>query len=779
MADKIVKELVKVDLHIHSAASIKDGAVVSENTIDNIDKLLNNLRKEEIDMIAITDHNAFDYDLYKKLKEHEGNELKKVLPGIEFDVEYLEKRVHVITIFDDKDDEKVKKITSIMRDAEFDAKDCFKEKTFKDILKNIDTNVLLIVHQKSGIRAGNQNENLAQIGEEKFDEIIGVDYFDAVEFRSGKVEGILNDYKNEKNLENLRYITGTDCHVWEVYPQQNRENKSDIKYSYLRCLPTFKGLVMSLTDAKRVSTSKYDITKPYIENLKININGKEKMIELSPGLNVMIGDNSIGKSLILENLIDSKFSEIKETSKREGYKKYLKDKKIKVVQIDETKKSKIDFDRQGEIREKFQSGTKLLDVDFFKDKFQDFDTLEYSNKINEIVNLFLEKTKENQKIKNVNNELDYDISIPAEIEEHTYRFRIVDDLENDAKNYVEIIRILKTILTNISKLRKIQEFKDIKVLKLIENKVIGLKEKYESLKGKEEKKSEIINVIKEICNKYEVENKETSETQDNILTEYKQNIIEARNRIVNKIKMEQQEEHDFLEDYEEISIAGKSNIINEYNFLKRTKCKKIDKNKIVEILSYPLSRVKNKSQLDKIDEDDLKSKLKRNLLDESLSSEENYKNIVTEYVGKEILKQETVILYKDKDISSGNSQGKNALIYLDVLSSDKSKNMYIVDQPGDDISHSNLNNNVIEIFRRMAINKQVLFVTHKPELVVNLDVDNAIILKEDENSGEVEITNGALEYENEEENVNILKDIANILDGGEETIRKRWKRYDK
>ena len=78
----------------------------------------------------------------------------------------MEKRVHVITIFDDKDDEKVRKITSIMRDAEFDAKDCFKEKTFKDILKNIDTNVLLIVHQKSGIRAGNQNENLAQIGEE-------------------------------------------------------------------------------------------------------------------------------------------------------------------------------------------------------------------------------------------------------------------------------------------------------------------------------------------------------------------------------------------------------------------------------------------------------------------------------------------------------------------------------------------------------------------------------------------------------------------------------------
>ena len=79
----------------------------------------------------------------------------------------------------------------------------------------------------------------------------------------------------------------------------------------------------------------------------------------------------------------------------------------------------------------------------------------------------------------------------------------------------------------------------------------------------------------------------------------------------------------------------------------------------------------------------------------------------------------------------------------------------------------------------MALNKQILFVTHKPELVVNLDVDNAIVLKENEDNGEIEITNGALEYENNEEKINILKDVADILDGGEETIRKRWKRYDK
>ena len=111
------------------------------------------------------------------------------------------------------------------------------------------------------------------------------------------------------------------------------------------------------------------------------------------------------------------------------------------------------------------------------------------------------------------------------------------------------------------------------------------------------------------------------------------------------------------------------------------------------------------------------------------------------------------------------------------MADENSKKLYIVDQPGDDISHTRLTSDVIEILRRMSSNKQVLFITHKPELVVNLDVDNVIIIKEQDSK--IEIINGALEYEDADKKINILKEVANILDGGEETIRKRWKRYDK
>ena len=85
----IVKELVKVDFHIHSSASIKkDGEKVEFNTIENVKVLVENLVKNKVSMVAITDHNTFSIDMYNKLKSYEGKQLKKVLPGIEFDVEF-------------------------------------------------------------------------------------------------------------------------------------------------------------------------------------------------------------------------------------------------------------------------------------------------------------------------------------------------------------------------------------------------------------------------------------------------------------------------------------------------------------------------------------------------------------------------------------------------------------------------------------------------------------------------------------------------------------------
>ena len=284
--NRIVNSLIKVDLHIHSEYSKKDGDLVSNNTKENIPILMEKLEKEKVNMIAITDHNVFNFDLYDTLVNNMSlcKTLQSILPGIEFDVFENGARFHVIAIFDDTNKDKLKDIEKILQKYKFDNKEkkpnAYKFSTFRSIITDINLNVVLIAHQKSGIRVENQNENLAGVGEEQFDYIVNCEYFDALEFRSGRIEGILKSYQNEKDLKNMRYITGTDCHDWTVYPKQKKTDKSDIRYSYIKSLPTFKGLVMALTESRRVTTAYYDIRKPYLDKISLNIKNQVVDLEL-------------------------------------------------------------------------------------------------------------------------------------------------------------------------------------------------------------------------------------------------------------------------------------------------------------------------------------------------------------------------------------------------------------------------------------------------------------------------------------------------------------------
>lgn len=81
--------------------------------------------------------------------------------------------------------------------------------------------------------------------------------------------------------------------------------------------------------------------------------------------------------------------------------------------------------------------------------------------------------------------------------------------------------------------------------------------------------------------------------------------------------------------------------------------------------------------------------------------------------------------------------------------------------------------NLLDISTQIRDKKQIVFVTHNPLLVVNLDVDNVIFVKNI--NGNISINNGCLEYEDEQ--TDILDLIAKNMDGGKETIEKRLKVY--
>ena len=139
---KVVDSGYKLDLHIHSYYSHgKDGAKVAFNTIDHIDVLTQKLTENDVKICAITDHDAFNYILYSTLKSYEQVEdcsIVKVFPGVEFSVEFKGDStpavVHVIAIFDDSDQEKIKRIHDAISDKtgkpKYDRGMAYSEETF-------------------------------------------------------------------------------------------------------------------------------------------------------------------------------------------------------------------------------------------------------------------------------------------------------------------------------------------------------------------------------------------------------------------------------------------------------------------------------------------------------------------------------------------------------------------------------------------------------------------------------------------------------------------------
>lgn len=792
--ERIAKNPVKLDLHIHSCYSQnKDGVKVINNTIENLPILYTKLADEFINMIAITDHNEFNYELYHQInsdikdKSVNTGSLAKCLPGIEFDVELRGEKIHVISIFDDKNQIKLKKIPTILEENNFDndMKNAYTDFKLKEILTKIDLSVVLIAHQKSDVRANMHNDNLSRIGQEEFDNLISVDYFDAVEFRSGKVEGMLANYKFEHGLENMRYITGTDCHDWSVYPKQDKTCNQGITFTYMRSLCTFKGLVMALTEPSRIQIGHYGVRTPYISFLPISIDGKENNIPLSSGVNVIIGDNSIGKSLIVEKYFNENYLAI-DGEILKGHSQYLERKRISLKEIENLNEFSILFRGQGGIRSDFQNNTNLKDIDFFKQKFTEVDNSNAKKHINIYVSKVWSLIKQNQERNSSLKKLNYIINIPAESEDQHYYLKIVSNLKIDDTNYKPIVKSFRLILQEIESISGDSLFKHNKEMEAIKEQIIALNQIYRSLEKKIELNNKIINLANDYSKAFNSKYQTQQAQQEMQLQTFRTNTITSHDRIIDALKIHSKPKVEPLENFSDIMLNENTNSYGDYKFTSRNTIGLIDEGEVTKILLYPFKNMSKIELLNNLMEDNIGEKFKKTETDkfnqQNLTNEKLYASIIDRYCEEKIFKQVFLINKNDTDLITGNSPGKNALIFLDVLSHDQTHQIVVIDQPGDDVSQNRVASELIEIIRRMAINdKQVILVTHKAELVVNLDADNVVIIKES-NEGNIEIEYGALEYEGEGFNgtfINVLSDVANILDGGVETIRKRWKRYDK
>ena len=223
---------------------------------------------------------------------------------------------------------------------------------------------------------------------------------------------------------------------------------------------------------------------------------------------------------------------------------------------------------------------------------------------------------------------------------------------------------------------------------------------------------------------------------------------------------------------EPTNIEVKSNKVHDYEFISKLGISEINTEYFNFCLGSILKRG-SKIKWGEITEQKLKSMLLR--FDEEKSVLSFIKEALIAKFTEDLKTQHSIInqgIDKYEELSSG----MNSKIYFDLLTYETHRDgIYIIDQPEDNVSQRSIKSQLLDSFKYMGENRQVIMVTHNPQFIVNLDVDNIIFISK--NNNKLEIQSGALEYECSD--YRMLDIVANNIDGGLDSIQKRWKRYEK
>lgn len=259
----------RCDLHIHTVPSVSD----SMFTYDK-DVLLDYVEKTELDVIAITNHNLFDYSQFQEIK----NSLPQivVLPGIEVDLD----NGHILVIANNDDgtlfdfNAKCEEVRNLIKTKDDD----ISYDTFMRIFGDL-SRYLLIPHYEKEPKL--HKDVISKLGRNIIaGEVSSVKKFIYMEKEESELTPVyFSDFRIEKGVTPDRYP------VSHTYIDIDQVNINTLK--------------LCLMDKTKVSLT----SEKGVKLFQIFPNGQM----LSTGLNIMFGKRSTGKTYTL-NAIASRFS---------------------------------------------------------------------------------------------------------------------------------------------------------------------------------------------------------------------------------------------------------------------------------------------------------------------------------------------------------------------------------------------------------------------------------------------------------------------------------------
>lgn len=763
---------VFIDLHIHTSKNPE--SLDSHYDVNELKKKVDDLSKNSVNLISLTDHNTINTQAYLKADKI----FENLLVGAELHVRHnnQSKAYHCHIYF------KIQNITeseldniNLLLDELYPKKEVSIDDEIpklEDITNTFDAfEFLLLPHGGQSHSTFDTATSKNKIFDKTLERNIYYNHFDGFTARSNKgLESTIAYFKRLGIHEFTNLITSSDNYNVNSYPSAKDPQAPQFVPTWMLALPTYEGLRLSLSEATRFRYGKKpDIWNEHIQTVKLKNENIDISVNLTPGLNVVIGGSSSGKTL----LVDSIYRAIEQDFSMSQYSKT----NFGVATIEVVHPSNL---RPHYINQNF-----IMKVCDQNDEYTSISDIELLKRI------FPDDTDQNNDIDKGLGDLGKSLgglvaaiegieSLQNKLETILPLSRLIIVKKIDANPLLGIIPGSMTLQTltysdasynqHFETLSEIDEF--LENNPLVEHNhelIVKLKNeiKQAQLRSKNEKRiRKIIQNEKKIIDNEKTSLDKESATKSQNMDTLKECIREY-SRLNNQFYKSLIEISEFsvvIETQKVISMGHELSIENKFE---------LSKAKFLDVINGLLKAPYQIASFERITPESLfKDKYKHR--DPKVITYDEFKRFVNSRFSLLNKKKYRIKTSSGRDYDTLSAGYKTSVILDLVLGSTDDIAPLIIDQPEDNLATSYINKGLIQAIKDCKSRKQILLVSHNATIPMLGDAQNVVFC---ENKGnKIMIRSNPLE--GSINGVSVVDIIAEETDGGKSSIKKRVKKYN-
>lgn len=761
-------EPVYLDLHIHTSEDADN--LNSSYDVDELVKRVLSFNNGATTLLSLTDHNTINKSAYQKLVGKD--EKINVLLGVEVHIRnYQEAKPYHAHVFFKADD-----ITAVVDDINRILDELYPKKmvssndqipTLSEIVNKFEKyDFLILPHGGQNHRTFEQSIPKGVNFDNTLERTIYYNQFDGFTSRTKSGTDDTIKYFQKLNIaEFINLVTGSDNYSPQNYPEPKAgRSATEFVPTWMLAEPTFNGLRISLSEKNRLRYHKEKPETPtqFIKSCKLTNDKIDLDVHLTPGLNVVIGESSSGKSLF----IDSLFRKIDGDFDGSVYEPLG----VSSIKVSNPQGFLPHYINQNFIMDKINNKA-INEINIVRRQFPEDDGTkkEVSFKLNELKTIISDLINSIDRQESLESELRNIPAVGKLIYKGIVKTNPISPFLIDAETDE------KTILSKSDYERYIMvldQIKDLKETNLFMDDVtaeVG-RIKFALLKAYE--KTELKNHVKTLAETHHGQCEERisdSSGESAVIQSQKEKLFDTIRKYIRakedfRASLDKLLKFDYKIDTKTIKKGGNTLFIeNEF---------KITEDKILEAIGKFL---KTKTLGNKLADLQANQLYKKNWADKRKIKgyKELTEKIYAEFSGMNNEKYR-IITKNDKDFDSLSPGWKTAVI-LDLIFANTSDNApLIIDQPEDNLASTYLNGDLIDSIHKTKQKRQVIIVSHIATIPMLGDAQNVIVCQNKD--GKIIIRNAPLE--GTIGNRDIVDIVARLTDGGKSSIKKRFKKYN-